>query len=305
MSVSNGRLMREAYRNKNDEFYTRYEDIENEMQYYTEYFEDKIVYCNCDNFEHSNFFKYFYDNFFKLKLKGLIATYYDVENKPVKAEFFRNYKNIELNTMLGNGDFRSDECVEILKRCDIVVTNPPFSLSREHLRLIDTHNKKFIVIGNQNITSNNDVLDLFKANRIWFGKGFKNRVGFFINEHYEDYALANEHKDGMIRVSGVCWFTNIKYDGQSQHFFGLYDKYAKYNNTYEKYDNYDAININKVKDIPCDYYGTMGVPITFLSKYNPNEFDIIGLDKDFTDDKKRCKINGKTLYTRIFIKRHI
>tara|TARA_B110000240_G_scaffold190250_1_gene231192 strand:- start:514 stop:1335 length:822 start_codon:yes stop_codon:yes gene_type:complete len=181
---------------------------------------------------------------------------------------------IGIKPLKGDGDFRSEECIELLKEADIVVTNPPFSLFREYVTQLDEYDKKFLIVGHQNATKYTNIFPLIKENKIWLGYGFKGGAAHFINTHYEDYASAGDHKDGMIRVSGVVWLTNLEITKRYEDLI-LYKKYTK--EDYPKYDNYNAINVDITKDIPMDYSGDMGVPITFLNKYNPEQFEIIGL----------------------------
>ena len=310
--ANNSKKLSMARKAKNDEFYTQLSDIEKELRHYKEYFRDKVIFCNCDDPETSNFWKYFELNFTQLGLKKLIATHYETAKPSYKLELVRDVNgdgNIDsldiIKTGLKqNGDFRSDECVEILKEADIVVTNPPFSLFREYIAQLMEYDKKFIIIGNQNAVTYKEIFPLFKENRMWLGYGFKGGAAHFINRHYEDYAAAGDHKEGMIRVSGVVWFTNLNIKKRHEDII-LYRTYDE--ESYPKYDNYDAINVDKTKDIPCDYYEVMGVPITFMDKYNPDQFNLLGLDKDFTYDKGRFKLteNNKqrTLYARLVIKR--
>lgn len=297
---------------KKDEFYTQLTDIEKEMRYYKKHFKDKTILCNCDDPFESNFFKYFVLNFNRLKLKKLIATCYsgspianqqlsifdinkDSEenaNKPYKAvvttvydktgnggidmadivELFKSGEN-ELTELEGNGDFRSQECLDLLEEADIVVTNPPFSLFREYVATLMKYNKKFIIIGHQNAITYKEIFPLLKNNKMWLGNGFAGNVGFF-KSPYKDKAVSSQHKEGMIRVSGVMWFTNLDIKKRHEKLI-LVKRYNPEN--YPKYDNYDAINVNKTADIPCDYAGVMGVPITFMNKYSPEQFEIIGL----------------------------
>ena len=175
----------------------------------------------------------------------------------------------------GDGDFRSDECVELLKQADVVVTNPPFSLFREYIAQLIKYNKKFLIIGNQNAITYKEVFPLLKNNKIWLGYGFKGNVGFFINTKYEDYAKSSQHKEGMIRVSGVMWFTNLDIQKRHENLI-LYRNYTP--EEYPTYDNYNAIEVSKVSEIPEDYYGVVGVPITFMDRYNPEQFEILGIN---------------------------
>lgn len=301
MGVNNLRLNK-ARVDKNDEFYTQYSDIENELNNYTKHFEDKIVYCNCDNPEWSNFYKYFLDNFYNLKLKKLIVSHYLEDQTSYKLEIY-DPQCIVKTTLNGNGDFRSYECIELLKEADIVVTNPPFSLFRDLIKTLNEHNKKFLIIGHQNNVTYKEVFNLIKINKMWFGFGFKGGAGHFINKHYENYATATDKKAGMIRVSGVHWFTNLEHSKQNEELI-LSNSYNELN--YPKYDDYDCINVSKTSEIPNDYYEYMGVPISYLNKHCPNQFEICGLDDHrviYPLSAKANKINGINIYRRIIIKR--
>lgn len=302
---------------KKDEFYTQLADIENELKHYKDHFRGKTVFCNCDDPRVSNFFHYFSHRFETLGLKKLITTCYKNQDmnlfsqneseKAVKLEYYGDtdgnkipdiveIKKVELQ---GDGDFRSAESIALLKEADIVVTNPPFSLFREYVGQLMEYDKKFIIVGHQNAITYKDIFQLIKENKIWLGYGFKGGAGHFINEHYENYATATDKKEGMIRVSGVVWFTNLEIDKRHEE-LDLFKNYTP--EDYPTYDNYDAINVDKTKEIPCDYPGTIGVPITFLDKYNPVQFEILGNEYDLNIDKGRGYINGKRLYSRIFIK---
>jgi hypothetical protein len=180
---------------------------------------------------------------------------------------------IGIKKLKGDGDFRSKECIDLLKQADIVVTNPPFSLFREYVAQLIEYDKKFIIVGHQNAISYKEIFKLIKENKMWLGYGFKGGAAHFINKHYEDYATAGDHKEGMIRVSGVVWFTNLDINKRHQDLI-LYKNYTP--EEYPTYENFNAINLDKTKDIPMDYNGYMGVPITFLDKYNPDQFEIIG-----------------------------
>lgn len=286
------RNLQEAKINKKDEFYTQLSDIERELKYYKNHFKDKVVYCNCDDPRVSNFFHYFSYNFEKLGLKKLITTCYKNQNRDLfskneseQAIYLEYYgdkngnstpdvEEIGINYLKGDGDFRNQESIELLKQADIVVTNPPFSLFREYVAQLIEYDKKFIIIGHQNAISYKEIFKLIRENKLWLGYGFKGGAAHFINKHYEDYATAGDHQNGMIRVSGVVWFTNLDISKRREDLI-LYKEYNSIE--YPKYENLDAININKTKDIPIDYDGLMGVPITFLDKYNPEQFEIIGL----------------------------
>jgi len=296
-----------ANRAKKDEFYTQLSDIERELGHYKEHFKNKVVFCNCDDPRVSNFFHYFSYNFEFLGLKKLIATCYKnqnmdlfSQNKSEKAIYLEytgdkdgdkvpDPEEIGIKHLKDDGDFRSKECVELLKQSDIVVTNPPFSLFREYVAQLMEYDKKFIIIGNQNAITYKEIFKLIKDNKIWLGYGFNGGAAHFINKHYEDYATAGDHKEGMIRVSGVVWFTNLEINKRHEDLV-LYKTYKRHENEYPKYDNYDAINVNVTKDIPMDYRGVMGVPITFLDKYNPEQFELIALgivgSVDFSCNKK-------------------
>lgn len=282
----------QAKKNKKDEFYTQLSDIERELRHYKDHFKDKIVYCNCDDPRVSNFFHFFSYNFEKLKLKKLIATCYKSQSmdlfskndsdQAIYLEYNgdKNGNNIPdpneigIKPLKGDGDFRSKESIELLKQADIVVTNPPFSLFREYVSQLIDYDKKFIIIGHQNAIKYKEIFPLIRDNKIWLGFGFKGGAAHFINKHYEDYATAGDHLDGMIRVSGVVWFTNLDINKRHENLI-LYKKYTP--EEYPKYENFNAINVDKTKDIPMDYDGYMGVPITFMDKYNPDQFEIIGV----------------------------
>lgn len=320
-------------RNRKDEFYTQLCDIENELKHYREHFRGKTVLCNCDDPRVSNFFHYFSYNFEQLGLKKLITTCYKNQERDLFSQhdseraIWLEYtgdhngnripdpEEIGINYLQGDGDFRSAECVELLKQADIVVTNPPFSLFREYVAQLIEYDKKFVVIGNQNAITNKDFFPLIRDNKVWLGYGFKGGAGHFFS-NYEDTASAGDHREGMIRVSGVNWFTNLEIDKRHEDLI----LYKQYNETeYPKYDNYAAINVNKTADIPVDYLGAMGVPITFMDKYNPEQFEIVGLcagnsrlnkfygDISYTphpEDRGGCAVlNGQRVYSRILIRR--
>lgn len=286
------RDLQNAKMKKKDEFYTQLTDIEKELKFYKNHFTDKVVYCNCDDPRVSNFFHFFSYNFEKLGLKKLITTCYKNQEMDLfsqnnsehaiylEYEGDKNGNNIPdpeeigIMSLESDGDFRSNECIELLKKSDIVVTNPPFSLFREYVSQLIEYEKKFIIIGHQNAISYKEIFKLIQENKMWLGYGFKGGAAHFINKHYEDYATAGDHQEGMIRVSGVVWFTNLDISKRHEDLI-LYKKYNP--DEYPKYENFDAINVNKTKDIPMDYDGYMGVPITFLDKYNPDQFEIIGL----------------------------
>lgn len=260
--ASNGNLHK-AKQTKNDEFYTQLTDIEKELMHYKEHFKDKIVYCNCDDPEWSNFWKYFHLNFAHLGLKKLIATFYHIGTSVYKMEYTGgDDNNISAGVKIpltGNGDFRSEECVETLKESDIVVSNCPFSLFREYVAQLMRYEKKFLIIGNKNAITYKEFFPLLKDNKVWIG--------------YNSPSEFNTPDGITQKVNGLCrWFTNL--DIQKRHEkLPLWKNYTP--EEYPKYDNYDAINVDKVTDIPCDYDGIMGVPITFLDKYNPEQFEVV------------------------------
>jgi hypothetical protein len=320
-------LLNKAIKHKKDEFYTQLPDIERELKHYKNHFKSKVVYCNCDDPRISNFFHYFSYNFEKLGLKKLIATCYKNQNMDLFSQndseqaIYLEYagdknnnsipdlKEIGIKPLKGDGDFRSRECIELLKQSDIVVTNPPFSLFREYVAQLIEYDKKFIIIGHQNAITYKEIFKLIKDNKVWLGYGFNRNCAHFINPNYVDYAADADHREGMIRVAGVQWFTNLDIDKRHEELI-LYKKYNP--KEYPKYDNYDAIEVSKTADIPVDYKGAMGVPITFLNKWNPTQFEIIGMAEDngkgfsggIWDGKNvRCVVNGENKFKRIFIKR--
>ena len=307
---------------KKDEFYTQLSDIERELQHYWQHFRGKVVLCNCDDPYESNFFKYFALRFNQLGLKKLICTCYNgspvtgnelafhfdgfdddepkkiaykVEITEVKDEngdgavdlsdvqyLLKSDRNVL--SILKTGDFRSQECIELLKEADIVVTNPPFSLFREYIGQLMEYKKKFLIIGSQKSIGCKEIFPLFQENKIWWGYGFKGAAAHFFSP-YEDTATAGDHKKDMIRVSGVTWFTNLEIPKRSEE-MDLVCRYSP--DEYPRYENYNAIEVGKTTDIPFDYPGIMGVPITFLDKYCPDQFDIVGSNSS-TD---LCKMLG-------------
>lgn len=304
---------------KNDEFYTQLEDIENELKYYKDYFKGKVVYCNCDGFlneEKSNFFVYFSLNYEFLGLKGLICTKYNPNGKGRKYEYYgdlngNNYPDEEeifTSDLEGDGDFRSEECIEILKKCDIVCTNPPFSLFRQYVAQLFEYKKDFLIIGNVNAISYKEVFPLIKENKMWLGVSSFNKGMYFGVP--DDYTYADTYKfdrerngKKVMRVSSICWFTNLDHKKRHEELV-LYKKYNE--EEYPKYDNYDAIEVSKVTDIPMDYYGVMGVPITFLDKYCPEQFEIVGqmMTTKVTEFNFGYPyIDGKKKFARLLIKR--
>ncbi len=319
--------MTEAKINKKNEFYTQLSDIEMELKHYKEQFKDKVVFCNCDDPYESNFFKYFAINFNYLGLKKLIATCYDgspfvgtqlslfdfMDNDSIndkktaykieitEVEDFNNDGTIDLfdvdkllqsnknvlTKLSGNGDFRSDECIELLRESDVVVTNPPFTLFREFINLLNLYDKKFLIIGNTNALSYQEVFRMFKADKIRTGyTNFNVGMYFIVPDSTEKYHKIVDGKK-LVRVATSCWFTNLPVSIHNEK-LTLYKNYNE--KEYLRYDNYDAINVDKYTDIPCDYFDLMGVPITFLDKYNPEQFEIVSMAKTPLGNDYRTKI---------------
>jgi hypothetical protein len=293
--------LHKAKKNKNDEFYTQLTDIEKELKHYKQHFKGKIVLCNCDDPRVSNFFHYFSYNFEKLGLKKLIATCYKNQNMDLFSQYdseqaiYLEYdgdrdhnsvpdpSEIGIRTLKGDGDFRSKECIELLEQADVVVTNPPFSLFREYIAQLIEYKKQFLIIGNLNAMKYGEIYPYFQSNQIWFGATmFNGGAAYFIGspDLYDPQKMSNPKnafiKDGKLywRVNGVRWFTNLDHNKRHEELV----LYATYNpEEYPQYDNYDAIEVSEVVRIPRDYAGVMGVPISFMDKYNPNQFEIIGL----------------------------
>lgn len=326
---------------KKDEFYTQLADIENELKHYREHFRGKKILCNCDDPYESNFFKYFANNFNAFGLKKLTATCYNgspVQGSELMLDFgdfqsdepkkiaykveitevsdvngdgridladvrhlIQNDKNV-LSVLKENGDFRSKECIELLKEADIVVTNPPFSLFREYVAQLMAYEKKFLIIGNMNAITYKEIFPLIKNNQLWLGPSITSGDRkFWVPDDYELRAAGcgiDETGRKFIRVKGVRWFTNLDHKKRHEELI-LFHTYSP--EEYPKYDNYDAINVNATNDIPVDYDGAMGVPITFLDKYNPEQFEIIRFRKGY--DEKDLSINGKCPYFRILIRK--
>lgn len=278
-----------ASKAKEDEFYTQITDIEKELKHYKEHFADKIVFCNCDDPEESNFWKYFELNFNQLGLKKLISTHYDAEKPTYKLEF--DGSSIVKTDLSQNGDFRSPECIEILDECDIVVTNPPFSLFREYMTILLEHKKHFLVIGSQNNVTYKEIFPLLKNNEIWLGYN-SGDMAFKVPSWYEPRATRywqDETGQKWRSMGNITWFTNL--DIQKRHEDLIL--YRQFNEEeYPYYDNYNAIEVSKVVDIPIDFDGIMGVPITFMDKYNPDQFEILGLTtgrKEFDEESYPTK----------------
>jgi len=321
--MAGNKSLHDANKAKEDEFYTELSDIENELKHYRVHFNGKTVLCNCDDPRVSNFFHFFSYNFEKLGLKRLITTCYKNQNRDLFStndseraiwlEYFgdRNGnlvpdpEEIGINYLNGDGDFRSPECIELLKQADIVVTNPPFSLFREYVAQLMKYEKKFVIIGNQNAITYKEIFSLIKADKLWLGSTLS-FAKFRVPDYYEPKATRfwiDETGQKWRSMGNICWFTNLDIAKRHEEII-LYKTYNQ--EEYSKYDDYDAINVNKVADIPMDYDGIIGVPITFLDKYNPSQFEIVGLDRYVEDNPKyghRFTINGKETYARILIRR--
>lgn len=327
---------------KKDEFYTQLTDIERELQHYWQHFQGKTVLCNCDDPYESNFFKYFALRFNQLGLKKLICTCYDgspitgtqlslfsldAEGNEKKTAYkveitevsdmngdgavdltdveylIQNNKNV-LSALKGNGDFRSQECIELLKEADIVVTNPPFSLFREYIALLMEYDKKFLVIGNQNAITYKEIFPLLMTDKLWLGNK-SGDMAFKVPEDYEPRETRywqDETGQKWRSMGNICWYTNLDHNKRHEE-LDLVCRYSP--EEYPTYDNYNAINVNKVDDIPNDYEGIMGVPITFLDKYNPDQFEIKGIDRYVEDNPRyghRFQLNNKEVYARILIR---
>ena len=317
------KVLTAAKNNKKDEFYTQLTDIEKELRYYRKHFKGKTVLCNCDDPYESNFFKYFVLNFNRLGLKKLIATCYasspivytqlslfDVGETVCEEKFpaykaevttvydktgdgsidmvdvkelFKSGEN-KLTALEGDGDFRSAECLALLDEADIVVTNPPFSILRDYISVLMEHEKSFIIIGNQNVITYKEMFPLLKDNKMWLG--YKSGdMAFMVPDYYEERTTRywqDETGQKWRSFGNICWFTNL--DIRKRHEELILVK--RYNEEdYERYDNFDAINVGKVADIPCDFDGVMGVPVTFMDKFNPDQFEIVGLLQSSTDEQ--------------------
>lgn len=312
-------LLKVAKKSKNDEFYTQISDIERELQHYTKHFKDKVVYCNCDDPISSNFVRFFIDNFRTLGLKKLIASCYrETKNDLFGSEtgkkgFWYQYTGTasestqpttaDIIFFNGNGDFRNKESIELLKQADIVVTNPPFSLFREHIAQIIKYGKQFLVIGNINAITYKEIFHLIQNNKAWLGINLGRGIsGFIVPEHYKLYGTEtriDENGNRIVSPNNCLWLTNLDTDKRHEN-ITLTKKYNGNEDKYPQYDNCNGINVSRTQDIPMDYNGLMGVPITFLHKFNPEQFEIVRFRKG-DDDKDLC-INGKAPYFRILIR---
>lgn len=345
-SGNDNRQLKSAKRNKNDEFYTQMSDIEREVSHYWDQLRGKTILCNCDDPRVSNFFRYFYCRFCHLGIKKLIAVCYKnlnpdlfsqnkdeqavyciYDGKGRKDDVFPE-KDFELflrkndwQQLKGDGDFRSEECVELLKQSDIVVTNPPFSLFREYVAQLMEYKKKFLIIGNKNAITYKEMFSLIRDNKMWMGcQSMGTDMLFDIPQESIGSLIQNSKEgsayrivDGIIKArTSSVWFTNLDVKKRFEE-LTLYKRYAP--DVYPKYDNYDAIEVDKTAEIPKDYDGVMGVPISFLDKYNPNQFEILGMSASagynadivgipFLGDKDaRPLLQGKNTYARVFIRK--
>lgn len=319
MAKAKNSSLNKAAKAKEDEFYTQIKDIEDELRHYRNHFKDKIVLCNCDDPRTSNFWRYFAINFDFLGLKKLIATHYDDKKPTYKLELSRditgdgkiNEDDVVETRFSQNGDFRSPECIEILKEADIVVTNPPFSLFKEYLAQLLEYKKRFVIIGSQNNITYKEVFPLLRDNKVWLGY-HSGDMSFMVPDYYEPRATRywqDETGQKWRSMGNITWFTNLDIPKRHEDIL-LYKNYSA--DEYQFYDNYDAINVNKIADIPCDYTGVMGVPITFMNKYNPKQFEIVGLIAGnikglagipSKTGKDGPYINGKLKYGRVLIRK--
>lgn len=326
------RSMHAAKATKQDEFYTQLADIEKELRHYTAHFKNKTVLCNCDDPTVSNFFHYFSHNFEKLKLTKLITTCY----KNCDADLFSKHtgergiyleytgdksgnrvpdpNEIGVHKLKGDGDFRSEECVELLRQADIVVTNPPFSLFREYVDQLMEHGKKFLIIGNQNAISYKEIFGLIKDNKMWLG--YSHPVAFVVPDHYEMREVRSwrdENGTNWRSLGNACWFTNLDIKKRHDELITVKEYDPK---VHPNYDNYNAVEVSRYKDIPTDYDGVMGVPVTFLEYYNPAQFEIVGSDyeikqgllpalvkRTWKGKTDRGYVGGRRLFARILIRR--
>ena len=325
--------LQQAKRTKYDEFYTQLPDIENELRHYAEHFQGKVVYCNCDDPSVSGFFHYFSHKFESLGLKKLIASCYRNQSRDLFSrhnteraiwlEYEGNTRggkvpeveDIGVHKFRGDGDFRSAESIALLEQADIVVTNPPFSLFREYVAQLMEYDKQFLIVGNQNAVTYKDVFPLIKENRLWLGVTPKGQDMLFDVPDDHAQALRETGKEGSAyrlvdgvvkgRLGNAAWFTNLEHRKRNEELI-LWKSYSA--NEYPRYDNYDAINVDRTAEIPMDWEGAMGVPITFLDKYNPDQFEIVGMDHELIEGYdgalgSRFYTSGTRKYARIVIRK--
>lgn len=338
-AISVNANMNKAKRMKNDDFYTQLADIEKEIRHYSAHFRDKVVYCNCDDPEASNFFRYFQLKFRTLGLRKLITTCYKNQNPDMfskhdaetsvgiviaeasKEKENGDLPNIDVFRLKGDGDFRSPECVDLLKQADIVVTNPPFSLFREYVAQLVENDKKYIIIGSKNAITYRQIFPLIRNNKLWLGNTPMGQDMLFdVSQSYAEKLLSEKKEGSAYRVvDGVVkgratatWFTNLDHEKRHENLI-LYRRYTP--EDYPYFDNYDAISVNKTSEIPMNFNGVMGVPITFLDKHNPDQFEIVGMDMEIDDGLlphivnpewegkfDRGYVNNKRQYSRILIR---
>jgi hypothetical protein len=332
--VATNKTLQQAKKSKSDEFYTVLSDVEKELKHYKKHLKGKVVFCNCDDPRTSNFFHYFSYNFEKLGLKKLITTCYQSQNMDLfskhdqKQAIYLEYEGdknnnkvpdvaeIGIRNLVEDGDFRSKECVELLKKSDVVITNPPFSLFREFLGQLIEYEKKFLIIGTWNAITYRDVFTLIKEDKLWIGvNSNRNFAGFIVPSHYPLHgteARLDENGNRLVSSNNTCWYTNL--DNTKRHEDLIL--YRSFNaSEYPEYDNYNAIEVSQVNNIPADWAGVMGVPITFLNKYNPAQFEIVGADFEVKDGLlpellksgwvgkiDRAYLGGKRMYSRVFIR---
>ena len=323
--------LKKAKAGKNDEFYTELTDIKKELRHYKEHFKGKTVFCNCDDPRISNFFHYFSHKFEDLGLKRLITTCYKNQERDLFSEHksesaiwleytgdkngdrVPNPEEIGIHKLKGDGDFRSQESIDLLTQADIVVTNPPFSLFREYVAQLIEHDKKFLIIGNQNVITYKEIFKLIKENKLWAGIENGGTKWFRVPDHYDiqtETRIKTVDGQKFFSMGSVYWFTNLENRKRNED-ITLYKTYIGNEKSYPKYDYYDAIEVSKVSDIPIDYKGAMGVPITFLDKYNPEQFEILdGIGRysmltgptPETQGTYLTKINGVPKFARVIIK---
>lgn len=311
--------LQDAKKAKFDEFYTLEQPIHDELYHYTEdrddlgihnQFKNKVVFCNCDDPEWSNFWKYFVRNFEHIGIKKVISTHFEADGSPSYKMEYDGTKDSDGNpvfvktNLIGNGDFRSDECIAILDEADIVVTNPPFSIFREYINTLIAHGKQFVILGNMNALKYKEVFPFIKERKLWLGTS-NGSMEFRVPDYFEKDNVYE--KDGVkyAKFGNICWYTNMEHY-RMREFLELNDEYKGNEQKYPKYDNYDAIEVGRLDDIPCDYFGVMGVPITIMQKFNPDQFEIVGEFNHGCDNQYDLAapiLNGKQLFPRIAVRR--
>jgi hypothetical protein len=330
MKKNANRSLHAAKATKQDEFYTQLSDIEKELVHYKRHFQNKTVLCNCDDPRVSNFFKYFLNNFEALKLRKLLTTCYQNDKPDLfsqqrsprgiyfeytgeqKGQRLPDPAKIKPRELKADGDFRSEECVKLLEQADIVVTNPPFSLFREYVTQLAESGKKFLCIGNHNAITYKEIFRLIKSNKVWLG--YSHPVAFMVPDHYEMRANRSwRDSDGnnWRSLGNACWFTNLDIAKRHDELI-LVQKFDQ--KKFPSYDHYEAVDVSKVADIPRDFTGVMGVPITFLERHNPEQFEIVDANDIRRSDAVAAKahglikdkdsaVAGKPRYVRIPIRR--